>query len=68
LNLFENFGKGDILMIADELLQNNGARFLEMMETLAENRVKRERDIMSRLENGSGIEEDEDYDEDEDEG
>ncbi|CAG8516037.1 2638_t:CDS:10 [Ambispora leptoticha] len=34
--------KGGILTVADDLLKNDGKKFLEMMETLAEKRMQRE--------------------------
>ncbi|KAL9094744.1 MAG: hypothetical protein Q9165_003015 [Trypethelium subeluteriae] len=44
---FFNFGqslqvKGGILTVADDLLQNDGKKFIEMMEQLAERRMQRE--------------------------
>ncbi|KAI8096400.1 uncharacterized protein BX664DRAFT_355767 [Halteromyces radiatus] len=60
-----NFGnsltvKGGILTVADDLLKNDGKKFLDMMERLAERRMQR--DIEAELD------QDEDYyDEDEDE-
>ncbi|KAI9692075.1 MAG: Stress response protein nst1 [Bogoriella megaspora] len=44
---FLNFGqsltvKGGILTVADDLLQNDGKKFIEMMEQLAERRMQRE--------------------------
>ncbi|CAG8658561.1 7528_t:CDS:10 [Rhizophagus irregularis] len=46
---FNNFGnsltvKGGILTVADDLLKNDGKKFLEMMERLAERRMQREED------------------------
>jgi hypothetical protein len=42
LALLRTFPEG-ILTVADELLQNNGQKFLEMMEQLADKRVRRDR-------------------------
>ncbi|KAI1342550.1 salt tolerance down-regulator-domain-containing protein [Xylariaceae sp. FL0016] len=48
-NDFFNFGqsltvKGGILTVADDLLKNDGKKFIEMMEQLAERRMRRESD------------------------
>ncbi|KAI1274208.1 hypothetical protein F5Y07DRAFT_223620 [Xylaria sp. FL0933] len=48
-NDFFNFGqsltvKGGILTVADDLLKNDGKKFIEMMEQLAERRMAREED------------------------
>lgn len=54
--------KGGILTVADDLLKNEGKKFLDMMEKLAERRVKRdERDSYDESET------DEDYDDEYDE-
>lgn len=36
--------KGGILTVADDLLKNDGQKFLEMMEQLADKRIQRERE------------------------
>ncbi|UZJ53029.1 hypothetical protein CBS101457_002349 [Exobasidium rhododendri] len=64
-----NFGssltvKGGILTVADDLLKNDGQKFLEMMEQLAERRALREEEVQAELDNGS---EEEDLDEEEEE-
>ncbi|PKY50645.1 hypothetical protein RhiirA4_269125 [Rhizophagus irregularis] len=66
---FNNFGnsltvKGGILTVADDLLKNDGKKFLEMMERLAERRMQREEDE-SAMDRGEYYDEDEDEDEDE---
>ncbi|KAG9679595.1 hypothetical protein KCU76_g15358, partial [Aureobasidium melanogenum] len=48
-NDFFNFGnsltvKGGILTVADDLLKNDGKKFIEMMEQLAERRMQREQE------------------------
>ncbi|CAG8553627.1 15855_t:CDS:10 [Dentiscutata erythropus] len=58
-----NFGnsltvKGGILTVADDLLKNDGKKFLEMMERLAERRMQREEEAAN---------EQRDYEEDDDE-
>ncbi|KAI1815183.1 hypothetical protein GGS20DRAFT_544764 [Poronia punctata] len=84
-NDFFNFGqsltvKGGILTVADDLLKNDGKKFIEMMEQLAERRMAREEDA-THYPNGYGHNvsgglpgahnhpppEEEDYDEDEEE-
>jgi hypothetical protein len=54
---------GNILTVADDLLKNDGQKFLEMMEQLAERRMAREEDGALALEEDS--EDDEDLDEEE---
>ncbi|GES79064.1 stress response protein nst1 [Rhizophagus clarus] len=66
---FNNFGnsltvKGGILTVADDLLKNDGKKFLEMMERLAERRMQREEEE-SAMDRGEYYDEDEDEDEDE---
>lgn len=51
-------GPGNILTVADDLLKNDGGKFLEMMEQLAERRMQREEDAAKEVEVDS--EEDED--------
>ncbi|CAG8823354.1 20135_t:CDS:2, partial [Gigaspora rosea] len=50
--------KGGILTVADDLLKNDGKKFLEMMERLAERRMQREEEAAN---------EQRDYEEDDDE-
>ena len=66
---------GNILTVADDLLKNDGQKFLEMMEQLAERRMQREQQAAQDLEVDSDAdhgeegddEDDEDDDEDDDE-
>lgn len=46
-----------ILTVADELLQNNGQKFLEMMETLADKRVRRDREAAEAFDDDQSPEE-----------
>lgn len=48
-----------ILTVADELLQNNGQKFLEMMEQLADKRIQREREAAEAFEDDPSDEEEE---------
>jgi hypothetical protein len=63
---------GNILTVADDLLKNDGQKFLEMMEQLAERRMQREQQAAQDLEvdsdadHGDEVDEDEDEDDDED--
>ncbi|OTB05531.1 hypothetical protein M426DRAFT_10575 [Hypoxylon sp. CI-4A] len=84
-NDFFNFGqsltvKGGILTVADDLLKNDGKKFIEMMEQLAERRMAREEDARDHYAggynhvNGAPLPphnhpppEDEEFDEDEEE-
>jgi hypothetical protein len=64
-------GPGNILTVADDLLKNDGQKFLEMMEQLAERRMQREEEAVGDLEDDSEEEDDdlegeEEYEEDED--
>jgi len=67
-------GPGNILTVADDLLKNDGGKFLEMMEQLAERRMQREEDAAKEVEVDSeededdpeGSEEDEEDEEDND--
>lgn len=59
-------GAGNILTVADDLLKNDGQKFLEMMEQLAERRMQREEEAAADVEDDSEEEEEEDGDEDED--
>ena len=56
---------GNILTVADDLLKNDGQKFLEMMEQLAERRMQREEEAAVDVEDDSEDEDDE-GDEDED--
>ncbi|KAI1383091.1 salt tolerance down-regulator-domain-containing protein [Hypoxylon trugodes] len=58
-NDFFNFGqslqvKGGILTVADDLLKNDGKKFIEMMEQLAERRMAREEDAKDHYVGGYG--------------
>lgn len=53
-------GPGNILTVADDLLKNDGQKFLEMMEQLAERRMQREESAIREL----GSDDDDDDDED----
>ncbi|CEJ82288.1 Putative Stress response protein NST1 [[Torrubiella] hemipterigena] len=46
--------KGGILTVADDLLKNDGKRFIEMMEQLAERRMAREEDAREHFARGYG--------------
>ncbi|KAK0386988.1 hypothetical protein NLU13_5302 [Sarocladium strictum] len=73
--------KGGILTVADDLLKNDGKRFIEMMEQLAERRMAREEDAREHVSRGGyghpngsystphnqPPPEDDDYEDDEDE-
>jgi hypothetical protein len=55
---FFNFGnsltvQGGILTVADDLLKNDGKKFIEMMEQLAERRMAREEDAREQFSNPS---------------
>lgn len=80
LGSYGNMELGGILTVADDLLKNDGKRFIEMMEQLAERRMAREEDArvhFSRYSHPNGsypaphdhppAEEDDYYDEDEEE-
>ncbi|KAH7882068.1 hypothetical protein F5I97DRAFT_1911677 [Phlebopus sp. FC_14] len=61
-------GPNNILTVADDLLKNDGQKFLEMMEQLAERRMQREEEAAADVEDDSDEDDDEDADEeDEDE-
>ena len=62
-----NKGPGNILTVADDLLKNDGQKFLEMMEQLAERRMLREGEAVASIEEDSEDEDEEDEDVDEDE-
>lgn len=58
--------KGGILTVADDLLKNDGKKFIEMMEQLAERRMQREEEAaMEAREFDEEEDEDDDYDDDE---
>lgn len=59
-------GPGNILTVADDLLKNDGQKFLEMMEQLAERRMQREEEAAADIEDESDEEEDEEGDDDDD--
>jgi hypothetical protein len=71
---------GGILTVADDLLKNDGKKFIEMMEQLAERRMAREQDAKEQFSRSGGYghtdatgythnhppgPEDDDYDDDE---
>lgn len=59
---------GGILTVADDLLKNDGQKFLEMMEQLAERRLQREEEAaLSVEEDDSDLDEDEEDDDEADE-
>lgn len=53
---------GGILTVADDLLKNDGQKFLEMMESLAERRLQREEEAAAGFDDS---EEEDEQDEDE---
>ena len=57
-------GAGNILTVADDLLKNDGQKFLEMMEQLAERRMQREDQAASEVAEDSEEEEEDDGEED----
>ncbi|OLL25435.1 Stress response protein nst1, partial [Neolecta irregularis DAH-3] len=57
--------KGGILTVADDLLKNDGKKFIDMMEQLAERRMQREEE--AAIEAQAEYEDEEEYGEDEDE-
>ncbi|KAH8168831.1 salt tolerance down-regulator domain-containing protein [Sarocladium implicatum] len=52
LNKYGNMDLGGILTVADDLLKNDGKRFIEMMEQLAERRMAREEDAREHVSRG----------------
>jgi hypothetical protein len=48
------YDAGGILTVADDLLKNDGKKFIEMMEQLAERRMAREEDAREQYANGYG--------------
>lgn len=53
-NAFGSHTLGGILTVADDLLKNDGKKFIEMMEQLAERRMQREEDAREQYERGYG--------------
>ncbi|PWN48739.1 hypothetical protein IE53DRAFT_363668 [Violaceomyces palustris] len=58
--------KGGILTVADDLLKNDGQKFLEMMEQLAERRMQREEEAGAEFGDSEDEDEDDMGDEDDD--
>ncbi|KZT54724.1 hypothetical protein CALCODRAFT_472945 [Calocera cornea HHB12733] len=58
---------GGILTVADDLLKNDGQKFLEMMEQLAKRRMMREKEAAAGVGEDESDEEDEDEEDEEDE-
>lgn len=58
---------GGILTVADDLLKNDGQKFLEMMEQLADKRIQREREAADSVNGSGGGNNGDDYDEDDEE-
>lgn len=54
LRQYSNLDLGGILTVADDLLKNEGKRFIEMMEQLAERRMAREEDARDHFARGYG--------------
>lgn len=54
LRQYGNMDLGGILTVADDLLKNDGKRFIEMMEQLAERRMAREEDAREHFSRGYG--------------
>ncbi|TQV93780.1 stress response protein nst1 [Cordyceps javanica] len=52
LRTYGNLDLGGILTVADDLLKNDGKRFIEMMEQLAERRMAREEDAREHFSRG----------------
>ncbi|KAK4159245.1 salt tolerance down-regulator-domain-containing protein [Cladorrhinum sp. PSN259] len=53
-NAYGSSSLGGILTVADDLLKNDGRKFIEMMENLAERRMAREIDVREHSERGYG--------------
>ena len=80
LSIYGNMDLGGILTVADDLLKNDGKRFIEMMEQLAERRMAREEDAREHFTRGYGhpngsystphnhppLDDDDDYEDEED--
>lgn len=66
-----HFDPGGILTVADDLLRNDGQKFLEMMEALADKRIRREKEaaesVLASFEDDGDDEDYDDEEEDEDE-
>lgn len=61
-------GPGNILTVADDLLKNDGGKFLEMMEQLAERRMQRDEEAAKEVEMDSDdLEDDQELSEEDDE-
>ncbi|EJU00638.1 hypothetical protein DACRYDRAFT_53858, partial [Dacryopinax primogenitus] len=58
---------GGILTVADDLLKNDGQKFLEMMEQLAKRRMMREKEAAAAVGEDESDEEEEDEDEEDEE-
>jgi len=56
--IVSNSGPGNILTVADDLLKNDGQKFLEMMEQLAERRMQREEEAAGDVEDDSDEDDD----------
>lgn len=56
---------GGILTVADDLLKNDGQKFLEMMEQLADKRIQREREAVDLADDEDDEGSEEDYDDEE---
>lgn len=54
LSAYGNMDLGGILTVADDLLKNDGKRFIEMMEQLAERRMAREEDAREHFSRNYG--------------
>lgn len=52
LHTYGNMELGGILTVADDLLKNDGKRFIEMMEQLAERRMAREEEVREHYSRG----------------
>ena len=57
---------GGVLTIADDLLQNQGKQFIDMMERIADTRFLKEREAIKEVNEAGGPYE-EDYDDDQEE-
>ncbi|KAG9311132.1 salt tolerance down-regulator-domain-containing protein [Chiua virens] len=60
-------GPNNILTVADDLLKNDGQKFLEMMEQLAERRMQREEEAAADVEDDSDIDDDDEGDDEDEE-
>lgn len=59
------FGRLGILTVAEDLLKNDGQKFLEMMESLADKRIQRERAAVDGSESEYEDGEEEEYEDEE---